>query len=106
MDCVSFSVAFLGFIERFYDIVNNWIQIRLLANSNESKMLSILIWLNAGDGVGPEICESVTTIFKEMSVPVEFETVDLNKHTLKDEGAFNMAVTSLKRNGVGLKGKS
>jgi len=62
------------------------------------------VTLIPGDGVGPEICESVTTIFKEMSVPVEFETIDLNKHTLKDEGAFNMAVSSLKRNGVGLKG--
>ena len=58
-----------------------------------------------GDGVGPEICESVTTIFKEMAVPVEFETIELTKHTLKDEGAFNMAVTSLRRNGVGLKGR-
>ena len=59
----------------------------------------------AGDGVGPEICESVTTIFKEMAVPVEFETIELTKHTLNDEGSFNMAITSLKRNGVGLKGK-
>ncbi|XP_063685229.1 uncharacterized protein LOC134819503 isoform X2 [Bolinopsis microptera] len=57
-----------------------------------------------GDGVGPEICESVTTIFKEMAVPVEFETIELTKHTLNDEGSFNMAITSLKRNGVGLKG--
>ena len=57
-----------------------------------------------GDGVGPEIAESVTTIFKEMSVPVEFETIDLTKYTLADEGAFNNAITSLKRNGVGLKG--
>ena len=65
----------------------------------------VTVMLCAGDGVGPEICESVTTIFKEMSVPVEFETIDLNKHTLKDEGAFNMAIYSLKRNGVGLKGK-
>lgn len=38
-------------------------------------------------------------------MPVEFETIDLTKHTLKDEGAFNMAITSLKRNGVGLKGR-
>ena len=57
-----------------------------------------------GDGVGPEIAESVTTLFKEMSVPVEFETIDLTKYTLNDEGAFNNAITSLKRNGVGLKG--
>lgn len=62
------------------------------------------VTLIPGDGVGPEICESVTTIFKELSVPVEFEVIDLTKYSLKDEGAFNMAITSLKRNGVGLKG--
>ena len=39
-----------------------------------------------------------------MSIPVEFETIDLNKYSMKDEGAFNMAISSLKRNGVGLKG--
>lgn len=62
------------------------------------------VTLIPGDGVGPEIAESVTTLFKEMSVPVEFETIDLTKYTLNDEGAFNNAITSLKRNGVGLKG--
>lgn len=62
------------------------------------------VTLIPGDGVGPEICESVTTIFKEMSIPVEFEVIDLNKYSMKDEGAFNMAISSLKRNGVGLKG--
>eukprot|EP00116_Pleurobrachia_bachei_P007070 sb/3467332/ len=62
------------------------------------------VTLIPGDGVGPELAESVTTIFKEMAVPVEFEKIELNREQMKDEGAFEYAIKSLKRNGVGLKG--
>jgi len=62
------------------------------------------VTLIPGDGVGPEICESVTSLFKTMGVPVDFEVINLNKENYHDPVAFSAALSSLRRNGVGLKG--
>jgi isocitrate dehydrogenase (NAD+) len=62
-----------------------------------------------GDGIGAEVAESVKTIFKADNVPIEWEQVDVtgvetgDKHS---EELFRESIASLKRNKIGLKGKS
>ncbi|KUI66180.1 Isocitrate dehydrogenase [NAD] subunit 1, mitochondrial [Cytospora mali] len=62
-----------------------------------------------GDGVGSEVAESVKTIFKADNVPIEWEQIDMSG--LENSGSgrsaedmFKEAVTSLRRNKLGLKG--
>ena len=58
-----------------------------------------------GDGVGPELMNSVKTVFKAANVPVEFEELNLSEISqLDDETHFQNAVDSIRRNGVCLMG--
>ncbi|KAI1496056.1 isocitrate dehydrogenase subunit 1 [Biscogniauxia marginata] len=66
------------------------------------------VTLIPGDGIGAEVAESVKTIFKADSVPIDWEQVDVSG---VDSGApgsaeemFRESVASLKRNKLGLKG--
>jgi isocitrate dehydrogenase (NAD+) len=57
----------------------------------------------AGDGIGPEMIDFVKRAFDALAVPVDFEDVPLNKVCSGDEHMSN-AITSVRRNGVALKG--
>merc|ERR1711887_206367 len=58
-----------------------------------------------GDGVGPELMNSVKSVFKAAQVPVGFEEVSLSElQNLDDAAHFDNAVESIKRNGVCLMG--
>merc|ERR1711970_84602 len=58
-----------------------------------------------GDGVGPELMNSVKSVFKAAQVPVGFEEVSLSElQNLDDAAHFDNAVESTKRNGVCLMG--
>ncbi|KAI5923209.1 isocitrate dehydrogenase subunit 1 [Camillea tinctor] len=66
------------------------------------------VTLIPGDGIGAEVAESVKTIFKADSVPIDWEQVDVSG---VDSGApgsaeemFRESVASLKRNKLGVKG--
>ncbi|KAI6178715.1 Isocitrate dehydrogenase [NAD] subunit, mitochondrial [Aphelenchoides besseyi] len=56
-----------------------------------------------GDGIGPENLENVQKIFKFANIPVDFEVLDLSS-TNPDNSALENAITSIKRNGVAIKG--
>ncbi|KAL7413111.1 hypothetical protein BDY24DRAFT_390621 [Mrakia frigida] len=62
------------------------------------------VTLIPGDGIGPELADSVKEIFKHLNVPVEFDQYDVSGETGGDETVFKAAMDSLKRNKVGLKG--
>lgn len=64
------------------------------------------ITLVPGDGIGPEICESVKQIFAALKAPVEWEEVDCGLGALERTGQLMSInfVESLGRNGVALKG--
>ncbi|XP_048589543.1 isocitrate dehydrogenase [NAD] subunit gamma, mitochondrial [Nematostella vectensis] len=66
------------------------------------------VTLIPGDGIGPEMVVAVQDIFRHIGVPVDFEELNLSGLDIKDEdsylGAFNEAITSIKRNGVAMKG--
>jgi len=67
------------------------------------------VTLIPGDGIGAEVAESVKTIFKADNLPIAWEQVDVTgleegKTTARTEAAFNEAVSSLRRNKLGLKG--
>lgn len=57
-----------------------------------------------GGGIGPELMEYVREVFKYAGAPVDFEVIDIDPRSEEDD-AFDYAITSLKRNGVGIKGK-
>ncbi|XP_003384684.2 PREDICTED: isocitrate dehydrogenase [NAD] subunit 1, mitochondrial-like [Amphimedon queenslandica] len=62
------------------------------------------VTLIPGDGVGPELAASVKEVFRHANVPVHFEEVTISGLISQDKDAINEAVTSIKRNGLGLKG--
>ncbi|GMT24154.1 hypothetical protein PFISCL1PPCAC_15451, partial [Pristionchus fissidentatus] len=57
----------------------------------------------AGDGIGPEMLKHVTKIFQFANVPVDLEEVPLSSHPTAEED-LDQALTSIRRNGVALKG--
>ncbi len=64
------------------------------------------VTLVPGDGIGPEITESVKTIFKAAAVPVEWEETDCGLNAYERTGQLmpQEFVDSLRRTGIGLKG--
>lgn len=57
-----------------------------------------------GDGIGPEVTNSVKHIFEDLKVPVTWEIMDVQGETTGGDEAFQKALESLRRNKVGLKG--
>lgn len=55
-----------------------------------------------GGGIGPELMEYVREVFKYAGAPVDFEVIDIDPS--EESGAFEYAITSIKRNGVAIKG--
>ncbi|EDQ87472.1 uncharacterized protein MONBRDRAFT_37916 [Monosiga brevicollis MX1] len=62
------------------------------------------VTLIPGDGVGPELTAAVQRVFKGMRAPIDFEEIAF--HGTDDNAVEKVqeAITSLRRNGVGLKG--
>jgi len=56
-----------------------------------------------GDGIGPEMMGYVKEVFKYAGAPVDFETVLLDPTNDNYDDLFN-AISSVKRNGCGIKG--
>lgn len=56
-----------------------------------------------GGGIGPELMGYVREVFKYAGVPVDFEVVDIDPNSESEED-LEYAITSIKRNGVGIKG--
>lgn len=59
-----------------------------------------------GDGIGPEITESVKTVFKAADAPIEWEETDCGLNALEKTGSLmpQEFIDSLNRTTVGLKG--
>ena len=59
-----------------------------------------------GEGIGPEMMGYVKQVFKEAAVPVDFEMVEFNTDNpdLYSADLYN-AISSVRRNGVGIKGQ-
>ncbi|KAG8197357.1 hypothetical protein JTE90_013484 [Oedothorax gibbosus] len=57
-----------------------------------------------GDGVGPELCQSVKDVFQAISVPVEFEELFLSEVHSAMSVPVEEVMQSVKKNGVALKG--
>lgn len=64
------------------------------------------VTLFPGDGIGPEIAESVKRIFAAAQVPVKWETHIIDVHAAKpgEDLISKEALDSVRRNGFGLKG--
>lgn len=56
-----------------------------------------------GSGIGPELMNYVREIFRYAGVPVDFEVVQIDQKSESDED-LEYAITSIRRNGVGIKG--
>jgi len=56
-----------------------------------------------GDGIGPEMMGYVKEVFKYAGAPIDFETVLLDPTTDNYDDLYN-AISSVKRNGCGIKG--
>nr|CAG8503498.1 1705_t:CDS:10 [Entrophospora candida] len=61
------------------------------------------VTLIPGDGIGPEIAESVKTVFKEAEVPIEWEQHNVTGYTEDSDLLFQQSMESLRRNKVALK---
>lgn len=58
-----------------------------------------------GGGIGPELMNYVREIFRYCGVPVDFEIIDIDPNSEGNDD-LEYAITSIKRNGVAIKGKS
>lgn len=56
-----------------------------------------------GGGIGPELMSYVREVFKCAGAPVDFEVIDIDPKT-DDNNELEYAITSIKRNGVAIKG--
>lgn len=56
-----------------------------------------------GSGIGPELMSHVREIFSVIGVPVDFEIIDIMP-TKEGNEDLEYAITSIKRNGVAIKG--
>lgn len=56
-----------------------------------------------GSGIGPELMGYVRDVFKYAAAPVDFEVIDINPISENDDD-LQTAITSIKRNGVAIKG--
>lgn len=56
-----------------------------------------------GGGIGPELMNYVNEIFRYAGVPVDFEIIKINPDADNDDD-LDYAITSIKRNGVAIKG--
>lgn len=56
-----------------------------------------------GGGIGPELMSYVKDVFKHAGAPVDFEVIDI-KSNEDSEHEVEYAITSIKRNGVAIKG--
>lgn len=64
-----------------------------------------LVTLLPGDGIGRELCDSVKSVFAALNVPVDFEQVDLTGNVASSDcQKLPVALASLRRNKIGLKG--
>lgn len=55
-----------------------------------------------GGGIGPELMTYVREVFKYAAAPVDFELIDIDPTDESQE--LEYAITSIKRNGVAIKG--
>ncbi|KAJ2899274.1 hypothetical protein MKZ38_003324 [Zalerion maritima] len=64
------------------------------------------VTLIPGDGIGGEVTDTVRNVFKADNVPISWEQVDITHNASPEvkEEQFRQAVSSLKRNKVGIKG--
>ncbi|CAH0561806.1 unnamed protein product [Brassicogethes aeneus] len=56
-----------------------------------------------GGGIGPELMGYVKEVFKYAGAPVDFEVVEIDEKS-EDNDDLDYAITSIKRNGVAIKG--
>ena len=56
-----------------------------------------------GDGIGPEMMGYVRQVFRYAGAPVDFEEICFDPNS-EEETDFYDAITSIKRNGVAIKG--
>lgn len=56
-----------------------------------------------GGGIGPELMSYVREVFKCAGAPVDFEVIDIDPKT-DESNELEYAITSIKRNGVAIKG--
>ncbi|XP_076262681.1 isocitrate dehydrogenase (NAD(+)) 3 non-catalytic subunit gamma isoform X2 [Rhynchophorus ferrugineus] len=56
-----------------------------------------------GGGIGPELMEYVREVFKYAGAPVDFEVINIDPHS-EESNEFDYAITSIRRNGVAIKG--
>lgn len=63
-----------------------------------------MVTLVPGDGVGPELMNSVRDVFDTVGVPVDFEEHFISEIQPQHSTSFDTVIESFRRNGVGLKG--
>lgn len=64
------------------------------------------VTLIPGDGIGPDISESLKKVFEALDVPVEFEQYNLSgvNNDQDNDELLQEALASLRRNKIGIKG--
>lgn len=56
-----------------------------------------------GSGIGPELMGYIKEVFRYAGAPVDFQTVEIDPSS-DEKNELEYAITSIKRNGVAIKG--
>ncbi|PRP88126.1 isocitrate dehydrogenase (NAD+) [Planoprotostelium fungivorum] len=84
---------------------NNKVQSRSISAYHAHRQVTKRVTLLPGDGIGSEIADSVVGVFQAAEVPIEFERFDYKGGELGDNSPkYREVLSSLARNGLGLKG--
>jgi isocitrate dehydrogenase (NAD+) len=85
-------------------IINKQYKLFSEYNNNNNRLYKVTLF--KGDGVGPEIAESIINIFKAAKVPIEWEDHTIHSEAVTEEGDLisKESLESVLRNKVALKG--
>ena len=75
--------SYIGTLGRIWLFEKQLLSLQLHTTSVGLKESTIPVTLIPGDGVGPELMDSVQSVFKSLGAPVTFETMHLSEVSFK-----------------------
>ena len=75
--------SYIGTLGRIWLALKQLSSLQLHTTSAGLKESTIPVTLIPGDGVGPELMDSVQSVFKSLGAPVTFETMHLSEVSFK-----------------------
>lgn len=102
----ALSISQKYFSQTGVSLSTNFQGIHLNKNFRKNSKGNYLVTLFKGDGIGPEIADSVVRVFQAAACPIEWEQYEIHSKAVSKDGDLisDEAIDSVKANKVALKG--